>query len=606
MINYVYGARPPHLNRTQVEDQMRAAWRYRNDLVRVELDARQAVLECERKHEPAIASAEANVAAMDKAIIDKLSEIAAQNSAARKKRCTDEDRESLKALRAQLKEARLSLRTLRADTRARPEVAEDLRSINTMRAERKKALYNGCTASWGTRLQTAEAAERSCREINPRFTPWTGDGEIAVQIQINNALTTSDLMAQANSVAGSESGQQDRPADTRIQIGPRLPGRKDRRMVKMRIGSNADRTPIWTEFKITLHRPLPPGQIKWVRLFRRRVGTCYHWDLMFTIDAPLPEKPRASSGTVGIDLGWRLLDTGELRVAYWVGSDEAEGELRLPADLLDDYRYAEGVQEIRDRNRNAVRTSLSTWLEIRRDELSEWLQVAARYVQAWKKSVRFQSLLDQWRGDRVPGDEAIVDELERWAKQDRHLWNLACGIRKRIELRVRHLQRNFAANMRRHYKTAHVEKMNVRELTARPTVDDSTNEEARRRFARLASIGRLRDWIAEAMTETVAVPAKNTTRGCCHCGHVQDFNRIKLVRHCEGCGVDEDQDRNAAINLLHSQNLGNFEAGGGPRSPQGPRAINDATCGKPIKRRRIRANRRRSQQAAQETTEALV
>lgn len=627
--NYLYGARPPLSERKRIEDQLYPAHRYRNDLVKNELDRRQASREKEAELEPAVAGMEAMAEACEAAIVGILAEIGKANTAAGRKRATTAERDRLAAARLAKRVCYRWLKILRALTRLRPDVQVALRAISETASAKVRQLRAACGVWWGTYLQAEDAAARACRELNPRLRAFDGNGEAATQII--HGITEEEALAGT---------------DTRLQIGPLLHRQGNRRaparIVKMRVGSNPDRTPIFAEIKISWHRPLPAGSvIQWVRLFRSRLGTTYHWQLMFVLKIPDETHPdQAKAGDVGVDVGWRLMDDGSIRMAAWSAGPEHEGEARIPAEiasgyrLMDDgsirmttwstglehegdvripadivsaYRHSHETESRKKTAFNEMQIKLATWLAKQPDApdndeavpgelavgIPPWLRTAAQYLLLWKKAGRLQAIINQWRTDRFQGDAEIFAELEAWGKQDRHRWSSYRGEQKKVESKVREIQRRWVAWCRRNYKTAFVEKMNVRELQERPGVEDSRTADERQRYARLASVGRLLGWMRDSMAEVVAIPPEHLTHDCSFCGSRETWDQaVELEHTCSGCGKHWDQDLNAARNLLARGKVMNETPGTSRES---------AANGSPPRPARARQNRRRSQPATEPT-----
>jgi transposase len=95
-----------------------------------------------------------------------------------------------------------------------------------------------------------------------------------------------------------------------------------------------------------------------------------------------------------------------------------------------------------------------------------------------------------------------------------------------------------------------------------PEEGDPHEGSEQRRQARMAAPGELRLAISHATHKTASTvidvsAAKNSTRACAWCSHVQkraDFAATIEIQ-CEGCGRTWDQDANAARNLLHRREL---------------------------------------------------
>ena len=106
---------------------------------------------------------------------------------------------------------------------------------------------------------------------------------------------------------------------------------------------------------------------------------------------------RRQTAPVGIDLGWRLLSDGCLRVALWHDDQGNEGELRLPANMLGRWRHATDLRLVRDVTFNAAIALLRDWLKTNADILPAWLSEHAGTIHSWKSQARLAGLVNRWR-----------------------------------------------------------------------------------------------------------------------------------------------------------------------------------------------------------------
>jgi putative transposase len=52
------------------------------------------------------------------------------------------------------------------------------------------------------------------------------------------------------------------------------------------------------------------------------------------------------------------------------------------------------------------------------------------------------------------------------------------------------------------------------------------------------------------------VDPRNTSKTCSNCGNIQTMPLSKRIYFCEGCGLNEDRDINASINILNRATVG--------------------------------------------------
>src|SRR5690606_21269492 len=103
-----------------------------------------------------------------------------------------------------------------------------------------------------------------------------------------------------------------------------------RRLLRLRIGSKGG-TPIWAEWPMIMHRPLPDGaRIKAVTVSRRR-RDCRRWEWLAHVMVDIPEsasRPTPIDGAVALNLGWAQMDDG-VRAGMLLGTDGHAREIRV-------------------------------------------------------------------------------------------------------------------------------------------------------------------------------------------------------------------------------------------------------------------------------------
>lgn len=359
-------------------------------------------------------------------------------------------------------------------------------------------------------------------------------------------------------------------------------------MVKLRVGSKG-RAPVWAVVPTMLHRPMPwDSKIKGVHLIRWKIATHCEWHVQFVLARAIGwKKPDcAADGTVSIDVGWRVTGDdgktprpdGSMRVAYWKVSDGVEGELVLPAIWLAGMRKVENIQSTRDETFNVARDTLAAWIE-GLVEKPEWLTQVRQIktLRQWRSIARLAALVSRWRENRcVPdveplpmtnplslllrgqdedghlgltGGEGVYALMETWRKRNKHLLEYEENLRDQLQRQRMDIYRNFAAQMRRKYRTAKIEKLDLRDFHKNQEVEEPVPDGALKEHVRDACISTLFQCLKESMAQIVEVSAQNTTAKCHVCESLQTWNH-KILRHtCTTCGAEWDQDDNAAINI---------------------------------------------------------
>lgn len=560
---YAYGAKMPHEGLDAYWAEERAMHWLRNALVEIELDRRKAARDAVLARFPEIAEAEERIAAIDAEIERLRAEIRERNSRARKRR-PEEDPATRRI--AELRDERREvvgkhdpaaescecLRCRRRRAYADPDLADALARIEEEARVRTKALYAGREMSWANFNAVVQSMSRIRSGPPPRFAPWTGArGRVVVQIQ--GGATWDDLLSGHRQV---------QVTPLPLPANARPDGRRSRRPwheLRLRIGRDArgDDRSRWVAVRFALHRPIPAdARIQQVWLVRRRAGVTDDWSVQFVVARPAgwarPDTAEAS-GACGVDLRWRTLEDGSLLVAYVEGEDGHREELVIPRARLDQLRYTEHLRSIRDREFDRAKAALLQWLSTAED-VPDWLREATASLDRWRSAPRLAGLVLRWRENRFDGDSEIVERMEAWRAQDRHLADWAAAQRRKFERWRLDLYRRFAARLRWRYETALLEDTDWRELLSRPPAEREGEPETlnRRWYARVASPGLIRQVIQQSVDDTRFVDLTDTSRRCSICGsgpaHDWEPERERTYR-CEA-GHHMFVWRNAARNLL--------------------------------------------------------
>lgn len=547
---YEYGAKPPTAGGERVWEQSRLAHRYRNRLCELELARRAAAEQVLRSHCPDLAEMHARVDALAAELEACRDRIRGDNQRIRG-RAASPDRDRAAQLKADLRDARAALKIRRAEAWADGSLRADLDAVDNAHVAEVKTARAASGLYWGNYLRIEQAAASMRKGAPPIYHRFTGKACATVQIQ--GGMSLADALAGSDPRFRLEPWQPSGPIAADPQS--RRSGRGGWMLAHVRIGSTGRRRqPTWTTAPVRLHR-LPPAdaQIKWVHLRSRRIGTRQVWRLQLVLASAGGFAPadRAATGCVGVDLGWRLLEDGSLRVAYWVGSDGAEGQLALSAYDLQRWDKAEQLRSIRDRAFDDIRGRLLAWLAVAKD-VPDWLRERTATLPLWRSCGRLAAVALAWRDARFAGDEEEYAAVEAWRAQDRHLYDWeASQIAKAMAWRT-DLYRRFAATLSRRYATVALEDIDYKNLGRRPAAESKDVVYASR-HRQLASPGKLADALRQRFAARADVPAMNTTRRCHSCGHIESFDAAaELVHTCGGCGAEWDQDASAARNLLAS------------------------------------------------------
>ncbi len=549
--NFEYGLLSPTTNAEQVDALILLGHRYKNKLCEISLDHRTKYRAMARSGD--LDALEVSISVLVGKRREEEEKIKVIKAKTRKRSTPEMEpfKAQVKALREQLRVLREQRKTIKATIKEDPAVVKAAEALNEglIKEIKKARAASGLSGCWGTYvvLERAAAAARHGK-MDPRFHRWGGAGFIAVQLQggLGPSETASDTRFQIDPV--------DADAYDAPKRGDRR--RKARTVVRLRIGSDEKRRPIWADFPAIIHRPLPADcNIKEVRVMKRRIGVRYKWTLLVTIarskEAPPMRKGHSGNGRVGIDIGWRLRDDGSLRVAYWQDDQGGSGEYTLDPSYRKAHDRVESLRSIRDKNLDVMRPVLAAL--IKEVKIPEWFTERGN-ITLWRSPARFAALALFWRDQRFAGDEKAYDLINKWRHQDKHLLDWESSLREKIYNRRRDRYRCFAAKIADKYDTVVMENFDLRQVA----VLGGENElHATARYQRqIAAVSKLRGAIKNACSMRgvvyLEVPAAYTTRVCHACGSVEKWDQRELVHTCGGCGVTWDQDANAADNILRA------------------------------------------------------
>lgn len=554
---YKYGLRAPTQGANLAADQLHGAHRYRNQLIKIERARRDALREVLADYDDTalIAAVQAAQEALDAA----QDVIRMKRKEARSRAETADDRMRVRELRTALKEARAALKEQRARARRDPDLAAAREAINDRFREQRRIARKASGLRWGTYQLIEDAVGQMAKAplwrsegkpSDPCFLRWTGKGQI------------SEQLIKGCSVADIHSGRH-----TQVQIDP-VPAeawtgtrgqrrRLTRTTLRLRVGSDEKRQPIWAEWPMVLHRPLPEGcRIKRVAVSRhptgRTAGRRYEWSCEITVDET-PPKPSTAPRTVAIDLGWRLTDDRGLRVATTSDDERHEDMLVLNPSVASSFNRAARVRGVRDRRLNLMRPQLATWLRER--DLPEWLAERTQHIGQWRSLGRFRRLAMEWRANRWEGDTEGYELLEAWRYRDEHLREYERGTRSKALRRRREQYRIWVARLCERASIVVIEQFDLRKMARLPQVDDDAQNPHARSQRVQAATSELRDSLLSAASArgvtVVEVSAVNSTRECHACRSIETWDAAAYVTHaCQKCSEIWDQDINAARVLL--------------------------------------------------------
>lgn len=438
-------------------------------------------------------------------------------------------------------------RAARREAFADPSVKEGLQPLNAARTAAVRAARQRHAAEglyWGNYLDVERnyrtARQRAARRLAfKRPVPegvvsvWFQDGLPAEQVWGEDSRFSMDLVPR-EAWDSPVRGVRRRLAHTHGRL---------------RVGSEGPRHPLYVEFDMVMHRPIPSaGIVRHVSLVRRRAGPDVKYALMVTVDESALPLPHAATGLVlGVDLGWRLI--GEtVRVGYVATADgRVRRDLVLPGRVTGGFTQLRNLASIRDNLFNGARARLREVLKTL--VAPDWLARETATLAHWRSQRRLAVLLSLWRGQRFDGDAEVFADLGAWHTRDLHLWRWEANLRDQLLRHRREVYRQWAKEVAGMASMVALEDFDLRGVTG---AADELPAAARMRHE--AAVHTLRDCIEAACAargvQALRVAPQYTTQRCHQCADLMQFDARKEVSvQCPHCGSQWDQDDNAARNL---------------------------------------------------------
>lgn len=583
--NYRYGLLKPTVNADLVSEQMLLAHRYRNKLIEIERDRRTEYRKLMGAQDD-IAPLEAEMAEL----VAKREELVQQRSAVRARtRAKSEPvamKNEIKAIGARMKALRAQLNEIRARLAQDEAIKDQARAINERAKTRAKEARATCGVYWGTYLieEAAMDAARKAKNM-PEFRRFNGYGRVCAQMQGGRPL--SEVWAPTLD-PGTTSTTASKPPNTLFYIHKPHPGAWDRDIIPrkgerrragrtklaLRIGSGERGKPIWAEWPMIMHRPLPEGcRIKNATVTRapRALGPD-EWFVTIAVELPeaIPHHQRKipEGGKVAINLGWCQRPDGGIRSGYLVGDDGWEQEVVVPPRVISALEKASRIRGYRDDNRNQLVAAFLKWRDYLTITPPEWFVERTKHFEQWKSFRRLHDLALEWRKNRWEGDNggfALFDRFPTkemrtsrdwrsvgWRYRDHHLWRYEDGLRRHALGHRKETYRILAARLGERYRTLVIDDTDL-SLFKRSEVEGKHRPAMIGHQQNLAAPSELRQALTNVYgTRVVTTSATNGSVTCNGCGHQNEIGRTTPDRHitCSKCEARWDQDANACRNAL--------------------------------------------------------
>jgi hypothetical protein len=569
-------------------EQIRKGHNYQNKLIEIERWRRNEIRTIERQAgdipelEVAVKEADDKVIAFDKR--NKRA-----NADARTRVATDEMKQELRDAKKARKEINSKLIEARRLLRSNEDIKAKRTAIDQQANLKIAEVRKSDIAPWYGTYMLIEDAFQKTRKMplydgvepnDPRFRSYLGEGRVGIQqFQPNEPI---------DKVIGIEASSKmvriiPMPAPiVKVDGTMRKVGKKDLRLFRLRIGTDNDRKPIWAEFPMVYHRDIPTGSvIQVVQVCCNKIGAREHWTVSITFNDNQNTIAHNNQSCVGIDLGWRDMQDGSVRIGYGKGTDNKEWDIRVPSSVIAALSKANEIESIRDKEFDAVRKSLVEWMT-GKENLPEWLTKECEHLDKWRSQGRLARLVKQWSTNRFAGDEEIYGISGSWNKEtktltkgtgiagwryhDHHLWQWASSQRNRGVGYRNEEYRKLAAKLADQYGSIVFEDINLSNL-ARGNAGSTNRQLTAPSEFRNACKNALR---SRGKTEGyIEVDARGTSKECGICHYYNDDIKGMLKYFCQGCGVEHDRDENASNNIL-DRGL-ERERSGDAKTPEGAR-----------------------------------
>lgn len=427
--------------------------------------------------------------------------------------------------------------TLAAQELVRRAEVKDAEALAAAKAARKRCY-------WGTGQLVEAAVERAMAD-SPGYVAKKIRGQGGrIGIQVMGGLSPEEALA-----------------DTRIQLDARE-RRKDG-VFRLRVGTvPGTRAPVWSEWPIRVHRPLPSDAVvKWAVVTRTRGHMLRPWVYHLCLSVESQEHFRAlpgtrQEGTTAVNFGWRKVgDT--VRVATLNNDARAPEHVLLPALVYRRFGKCAELRSLVDEQFNAAKATLASFIAGREGTLPEAFVESFAGLAKWRSADRLSGLVEYWRDHRVAGDEDVFAALWHWRGRWWHLhqWEV-CNYRKALRARM-DFYRCLAKRVCEASARVVVEDFCITQVVRRaslPAEVELEGGDAARENRVRAAVSELRTCLLHAAaryhSEVVLVRATNNTRRCNVCGKLVEWDPAReLVRSCPDCST-WDQDVNATDNAL--------------------------------------------------------
>ncbi len=598
-----YGCQSPTLGAEIVKDQIWKAHRYYNKLIEIDLERRRLYREARSSIDGKLRELESAQAAVQEEIDKERAALQLTRQSKRKRVADPVAVATLRALQTQRKAYSVALKEARLRAKSDPALLAASERINEQSKKKLHEARATCGVYWGTYLLVEAAVQAACKPgPDPEFRRWAG-GQGRVGVQLHREQLSAALEGRGTMIQFLPHGTPKGPCWSKSGL---------HAIVRIRVGSDAQKKPVWAEFPVKLHRfPPPDAVLTWAWIHIRKQGPTLRYELQLVVESETFHERRCGKGVVALDLGWRVLPNGDTRVGYIVDGDGHGSDLLLPRAISESLDGSNALRGISDRIFDSVRQVFQAWLVTATGPAAEWWREETRFMPKWRSHAKLarvaehglralsiepdhvRELWKKWQADRKAAGLDLFDtfsvtsawfvahgmytqaslmvlHLEWWRRKDVHLYTWECNQRTTALRRRKHIYRNIAASLASKYEFLVLEEFDLRAFARNAQPEEETTDFTHRaRTVAGPSALRLAILGAWDKKRTFALPAVDTTREChlCHYVNKEWGDPAALMQGCAGCGAYWDQDDNAARVLLHRwrEGSGDGKSQGGAR-----------------------------------------
>lgn len=596
---YKYGILPPLNNIDLIKDQMYKSHLYYNKLIEIEIEKRKYIRSIIRE-DPEIQHL--NLKLTNSKILENniIKEIKNQHSIMKQRLSTQTDKEDLKKAKKESQDYLHFLIEKQKEIRNSKNYKLKFKEIKEKNSIKVKEARENSEIYWGTYFLTENAVDMArsmpifngSEDNDPKFVKWKNKGSIGVSLQnINKAKNKkSGIGSVKDGISISEifgsytkvSNKKELFCNHLIHIDPpnenawfaekRAIRRKNSKTIlHFRIGSTDKKKPIWAQFPMIMHRPLPDnGRIKNASIHMKKVGTTEEWSLIIVVDmSDVITNPRIiKNNSIAVDLGWRQI-SDELRVAKWRDENNNIGEIKLNFNIINSIKKSTEIRSIRDKNFNEIKYKFINWLK--NNKHPDWLKEKTNNLNQSRSLIKLVNLVKFWKNNRFNGDQEIFGVSGVWNKETKtlsigtgllgwmykeiHLLNWIVNQRDKALKYRKEEYRKIAAELADKYKTLILEDFDLYKVSQKAKVEDDDDNQKARSNRTIAAPGEFREILVNAFNsrsgKVIKINPAYTSKICYLCNSKETLDNSIHIHTCSNCKQTWDRDDNATANILN-------------------------------------------------------